>query len=1291
MADGGADLNNSTSFLGVLSLQLDKLKDVLASEYELAVKSEVAERVIKQDIEIRLLRGELELLRGQDSLDDVHALARNVLTSSASSGDLLRVLAGIEASRTEQAPRDVDPLSSTGQDGDGTVSLPRPPSALLPCDVTIEEGASPGISTVCASPSILSVDPEQFTTKELRARATPDPQPGDFDAMLPSQPAWELRSDDESGIQDSIGSFSRQRTPEVIKPSSAPASGSGEGAAELRSSSSRPASALKGSRPTSALKVPSKATQGSPRLEDDTSGGYDLLDDEAAKNLLLPDGLVGGILKEGSRASSRRSSGVESQSTRNKEAQQESSPSRESRRKRNSIGFAEAPSIQEFQAKFSMDSPRAKDSRIQPWKDEEPRGIVSRIKSAGGVSRVKSTGGARGRNSTGSTVQGSSRRTSLPDRMSGRMSISRLFGRTSMSSQPDVVTKQSTISTTAGTIVDSNLDDFCGGPSVNKKRSCRKSDYGKEHHGFSGFLQSISSKLHQKTHHDGVSEAKSRWSSSSNPRSSTGKASLRPCDNSRSSTNSDAARRRSDKPSPQEAICSKNSYDSTESQTGGSHSVGKRGSWRVGNVGLGSMVSVGLGNVGLGKLGRPELDRHHSEGRDYSSEVTTNISIGGPDVSSYGGSGPDLSNYDSFEDGEFDNNIDDRQEFEVDPMWRIMKKRKAPMKLDELLQPAPWFQQIQEECQKINAAPRWTEKFVVHPNSARRVFWELVGCLLILYDCWFVPLQVFDLPQMWFTLIVSWLSRIFWTLDIAAGFCTTYIKHDGAEERDLLKVIYRYLRTWFLPDVFVVSFEWLEVFLQENTVKAHTLIKAFRFVRAVRIFRLSHRGETQVMRQFNTMIRSEELILVADIFRIMVVLAMVIHSIACLWVYVGTRGNDHHVTWLSANDLQTAPAAHKYAVSYHWSLAQFTGTDSIAPQSHLERATSILIVFPAYVMSACLISSITSAMTRLQIITANTTRQQMMLRRYLSEHGISQSLAARVQRNAQHSIAEQKRNTPEESVELLSVLSKPLRVELDYEVHSRVLKWHPFFRLCDNRNPAGMRQVCHQAVSRLVLTKDDMLFCDGETPAEPRMFFLVRGSMLYRHIGNYGDHVTYLTEGDWACEPVLWTSAWNMHGQMVAYTDSGLLCINANKFRSTVNQFNLGGSSFAGIYAREFVSELNKFPEDMLSEVYDSTWGIHVGDIVDICEEFVETNARQSARFSARNSSALVSRNPSTQPSARTSNWGEVYSYASHGVNKASSDATDILDTDDNEKMSKSYRRPEGFIDSNSRRSSARP
>jgi len=50
-------------------------------------------------------------------------------------------------------------------------------------------------------------------------------------------------------------------------------------------------------------------------------------------------------------------------------------------------------------------------------------------------------------------------------------------------------------------------------------------------------------------------------------------------------------------------------------------------------------------------------------------------------------------------------------------------------------------------------------------------------------------------------------------------------------------------------------------------------------------------------------------------------------------------------------------------------------------------------------------------------------------------------------------LEEQKRSTPESDIELLALISQPLRVELHYEIYSRTLTAHPLFRRIDEDQP----------------------------------------------------------------------------------------------------------------------------------------------------------------------------------------------------------------------------------------------
>lgn len=174
----------------------------------------------------------------------------------------------------------------------------------------------------------------------------------------------------------------------------------------------------------------------------------------------------------------------------------------------------------------------------------------------------------------------------------------------------------------------------------------------------------------------------------------------------------------------------------------------------------------------------------------------------------------------------------------------------------------------------------------------------------------------------------------------------------------------------------------------------------------------------------------------------------------------------------------------------------------------------------------------------------------------------------RVQRNAHHAFREQRRNTPEHSVELISLISDPLRAEIHYEVYIPILSRHPFFFFFDKADTTGMRQICHAVVSEISISRGDVLFSEFEVPATPQLFFIVNGKLSY----NRGVWEQMKVETmHWACEPSLWTT-WAHLGSLVARAECQFLAIDAQRFVNITSHFP---TKHANVYAEKFVSFLN--------------------------------------------------------------------------------------------------------------------
>lgn len=248
-----------------------------------------------------------------------------------------------------------------------------------------------------------------------------------------------------------------------------------------------------------------------------------------------------------------------------------------------------------------------------------------------------------------------------------------------------------------------------------------------------------------------------------------------------------------------------------------------------------------------------------------------------------------------------------------------------------------------------------------------------------------------------------------------------------------------------------------------------------------------------------------------------------------------------------------------------------------------ERVYAVIILLFAFVTAASVVSSICSSMTRLHIVTAEQTTKVTSLQQFLIDNEISRAVALRVQRNAQHALAEQKRNTPESSIELFALVSEPLQVEVHYEMHSPKLTPHALLNHLAKVSPAMMRGVCHTAVTRLPVMQGDVLFSESEIPPEPTMYFLMIGRMEYIQTGNPNKKVH---GQEWASEACLWTP-WRHRGTLFAEIDSVLLAFNALEFQRIARNGCEEELCTIRRYGELFLEQLNTIPREVLTDLDD--------------------------------------------------------------------------------------------------------
>eukprot|EP00747_Dinoflagellata_sp_TGD_P028369 gnl/TRDRNA2_/TRDRNA2_133225_c0_seq2.p1 gnl/TRDRNA2_/TRDRNA2_133225_c0~~gnl/TRDRNA2_/TRDRNA2_133225_c0_seq2.p1 ORF type:complete len:881 (-),score=155.99 gnl/TRDRNA2_/TRDRNA2_133225_c0_seq2:146-2788(-) len=463
----------------------------------------------------------------------------------------------------------------------------------------------------------------------------------------------------------------------------------------------------------------------------------------------------------------------------------------------------------------------------------------------------------------------------------------------------------------------------------------------------------------------------------------------------------------------------------------------------------------------------------------------------------------------------------------------------------------------------------------VQPNTKKRVAWDLWGLLFILLDVVFIPLQFFEVEESSGTITLNWLTRLFWTLDMPGSFLTGFIYKDGTMEMRPFLIAKRYAKTWLPLDFIVVSSDWMEALMavggDATAARLGRAARVGRILRMMRLLRLTRMPE--LFKGVGEFVNTEKLSLMLEILKIMALFIGVAHMIACFWYGIGRSTSvAGRSNWVEQHGFGRSSIEYKYATSLHWSLTQFIGSMDVQPHNWLERLFAVLVLICAFMMSAAFISSITSTMTRLHIVSSRQTSQIAVLRRYMRQNGISQQLMTRIQRNAQYAMEEQQRNTPEAEVELLPLVSEPLRTELHFELYAPMLTEHPLFAHFEQENPAGLRKVCHLGMSTKALSGGDTLFTEGEAPELLQMFFLCRGKGQYTTSG--GSEFTVVPR-NFMCEPTIWASHWIHQGTFHATTESKFLILDVNVFQETFAK-SVDSLHEVRRYAEEFILFLNE-------------------------------------------------------------------------------------------------------------------
>lgn len=488
------------------------------------------------------------------------------------------------------------------------------------------------------------------------------------------------------------------------------------------------------------------------------------------------------------------------------------------------------------------------------------------------------------------------------------------------------------------------------------------------------------------------------------------------------------------------------------------------------------------------------------------------------------------------------------------------------------------------------------------PHSNGRLAWDMLRLVFVIYEIISIPVVFLVIPDDFNFKWLEWLLNIFWSIDIVLTFATATTVH-GEIKTDIGTIAKKYASTWLLLDLLMVIPEWILSIHTDDGRKGFTVLRSLRIMRVLRVLRVL-KLEPIIRRQLN---RANSLTVLNGLSMLLMLFTFGVlnHIFACVFFFIGKHtenGFQDEGGWLVQQGLgqQDLDA---YVVALHFSIATFLGESVVEPGNMTERIFAMCLLVVGMAGLSIFVSFTTNMILQMRQAHKKRNEQKHNIRMYFLRHNkVSTELMLQV-KGFLESAMNDERECIDDDREVLRGLPLQMQKNVLFEARGPTVSRHVLYAWIQDQHEAAFRNLCFSAFCMSQALAGTIVFEKGD--AWERMIFIEDGQLKYIQPQTRGSKADYcptarptlllrqitkmhygikIKKKSWLGELALWVHGWQNQGDLIAVSDSRMLCIDSASFVHVLKDFpvvHLNMIMYAHSLVQEVMGEGPDIPDDL--------------------------------------------------------------------------------------------------------------